>query len=276
MEFGAPRLRTTQHPHLPRRRKPGLRKEQDGTGDPRNHRDKSHREFCALLLPDPHPHLTASLGARRCWQPSERRSRRSPARTRRVRTRGASPAPPAAAPGPGTARPSPPAAPPRRREPRVTTRRLLPPPKAPSPRQIPLSRVVSSQPFPSQGYTERGRSRRRLGLQLPAFCAPPPPRHATSLTAGSNGPSRGGRIPYCTHSLVRSALIYKRRRGRDLGCATLAARGCGRERNVGLNYVAPLALKEQLKDAIGHPVMISNSRDLKYVSIEVICVHGVN
>lgn len=71
MEFGAPKLRTTQHPHLPRRRKPGLKKEQDGTGDPRNHRDKSHREFAHSCSP------TLTLTSQRASEPGAAGSPRS-------------------------------------------------------------------------------------------------------------------------------------------------------------------------------------------------------
>lgn len=87
------------------------------------------------------------------------------------------------------------------------SQRLLPPPKAPSPGPVPWSRAVSSRPFPSERCKKGSRGRRRLGLQLPACSVAPPPRHATSLTAGSNGPWGKVSPPSCTLSLVRSARI---------------------------------------------------------------------
>lgn len=163
------------------RRKPGPGRSGTAAGtDPAN---TGINRIGNSALPD--PHLAASLGrgaggavsAGAAVAPQGRAGSEHEGRAPRL------PPPLRAPPPPGPAQPSARSSSLRR----VTTRRLLPPPKAPSPGPIPRSRAVSSQPFPSERCRKGGRGQRCLGLQLPACSAPPPPRHATLLTAGSNG-----------------------------------------------------------------------------------------
>lgn len=167
-------------------------------------RDKSQREFRAVLLPD--PQLTASLGARR-WQRSERRSRRSPARPRRVRRRGASRARPAAArapapPGPAL-RPLLPAAGHHGSQRGASFRRQKRPHRARSPRPV-LSLPGLSRPrdTPKQAAVSLPRTT-TPSILGGAAAAPRQVSHSRvqrSLVGGVAPPS-------CALSLVRSAFL---------------------------------------------------------------------